>query len=145
MVIKGKQRELCENMKDAKVVFNESLKTMAEMIDSGNIRGCYYLSSNMTIFSHLCEYYDAVLIAEVLSNVFSEIGPLLDDEKVTEYSKQQALKSIKQPINEIIDNYQKDDKNILYAALRELRVRATDIQLKCWKEQINVIPEGGIT
>lgn len=131
---------LCRNMKDAKTVFDESLNSIVEMLNSNNLKGCYFLSSSLTMFSHLSEYHDAVLISEVLESVFSQVGPLLDDEKVTPDAREQVLALLKQPLQEIIDNYQKDDKNKLYAALKSIRVQATGIQLMCWKETINTIP-----
>jgi len=130
----------CGSMKDVITVFDENLNSIVEMLNSNNLKGCYFLSSSLTMFSHLSEYHDAVLISEVLESVFSQVGPLLDDEKVTPDAREQALTLLKQPLQEIIDNYQKDDKNELYAALKNIRVRATGIQLMCWKVTINSIP-----
>jgi len=128
---------LCGNMKDVREVFDESLKSIAEMLGSNNLKGCYFLSSTLTIFAHISDYRDAVLISEVLESVFSQVGPLLENEQVTTDARVQAAKLLKKPLQEIIDNYKSGDKNKLYTALKDIRFQATGIQLMCWKETIN--------
>jgi len=127
---------LCKNMKDAREVFDESLKSISEMLDSNNVKGSFFLSSYLTTFAHMSDYPDGVFISEVLENVFSQVGPLLEDEKVSQSARVQAIVLLKKPFQGIVDNY-RGDKNKLYAALRDLRVQATSIQLMCWKETIN--------
>ena len=66
---------LCRNMKEVKKVFDESLKTMVDMLNADNLKGCYMLSNYMTTFTHLSDYRDAQFISEVLEGIFSQVGP----------------------------------------------------------------------
>jgi len=127
---------LCQNMKDAREVFDESLKSISGMLDSNNVKGSFFLSSYLTTFAHMSNDSDGVFIAEILENVFSQVGPLLEDEKVSQPARMHAIALLKKPLKGIVDNYC-GDKNKLYLALRDLRVQATSIQFMCWKETIN--------
>lgn len=123
-------------MKDAKEVFDDNLQSISDMLDSNNLKGCFFLSSNLTTLVHMLDYPDAVFISEVMESVFSQVGPLLDDEKVSPHVKEKAILLLKKPFQEIIKNYN-GDKTRLYYALRDFRVQATMIQFLCWKDTIN--------
>jgi hypothetical protein len=132
---------LCRDMKDVSTVFNENLNSMVGMLDSGNIKGCFFISSQLTMLSYLSEYREGVMISELLEGVFSQIGPVLDGYAFEATEKSRILNEIKVPFKEIIENYQKGDKNKLYSAMKDLRFRATDLQIQCWKQSIKKIPD----
>lgn len=123
----------CRHMKDILEVFNENLLSIYNLLDSGNLRGCFIGSANLTMFSAMANYDDGVIITEVMQGVFSEVGPLFDEYQIDEKEKEQIITEMKNSVGDIIKSYNDKNKNNLYLALKNLRHRATQFQMKCWK------------
>jgi hypothetical protein len=120
-------------MKEVSIVFNENLQSISTLLDSGNLRACFIASSNLTMFSAMSEYDDGVMITEVLQGVFSEVGPLFDDYLIEENDSKQLISEMKKYMKDVIKNYDENNKNELYSALKNLRYVATKFQMQCWK------------
>ena len=124
---------LCEKMKEVPEVFNENLLSISNLLDSSNLRACFLGSANLTIFSTMADYDDGVMITEILQGVFSEIGPLFDEYQIEEGEREQIMNDMKKYMKDIISNYNENNKNELYSALKNLRHVATKFQMQCWK------------
>jgi hypothetical protein len=123
-------------MKETREVFEDSLKSIEDMLNANNLKGCYMLSNYLTTFAHMSDYPDALFIAEVLEGIFSQVGPILEEPTVTPVARDQAIGLLKKPLHEIISNH-RNDKSKLYNALKDMRFQATGIQLMGWKGTIN--------
>ncbi|MFA5221635.1 MAG: hypothetical protein WC391_05060 [Methanoregula sp.] len=123
-------------MKEAREVFDDSLKSIEDMLNANNLKGCYMLSNYLTTFAHMSDYPDAQFISEVLEGIFSQVGPVLEEPSVIPSARENAIKLLKTPFHEIVQTYN-GDKMKLYNALKNMRFQATGIQLMCWKGTIN--------
>jgi len=124
---------LCGNMKDVDQAFRDKLQKIVELLDKGNLSGCYIVSRNITGFSTTLDYDDGILISELLEGVFSQIGPLFETYDINDGDKKQLSSDIKNRVAAIIEHYRDEDKNQLYLALQQTRAIATKFQLNRWE------------
>ena len=131
---KNKQSEgMNGNMKDVNQAFNDKLQKISELLDKGNLPGCYVTSRNMTSFSTTLEHDDWILISELFEGVFSQIGPLFESYQIDENEKKKLLSEFKISVSQVIKHYDDTDKTQLYLALQQLRSKATKFQINRWE------------
>jgi len=119
-------------MKDIYQIFDENFKVLIEMTEKMNLVNCMNTALDLTRVSALADFKDGLFVSETLENVFSQVGPLLDQYNIPEEDRKQIKEKMYQSMILLSQNYKADDKVKLYEILRDLRSHATCFQFKCW-------------
>lgn len=119
---------LCQNMNDVYGVFEQNLRLINEIIDINNIRNCFRIAIDTTIFCNMADFDDGVLIAETLENVLYDLGSLFDTWEIDDKNKTDIIKVVSRQIEDILNNYKSDERK-LYKTLKKMRFEVTKFQL----------------
>ncbi len=119
-------------MKDIYQIFDENFKVLIEMTEKMNLVNCMNTALDLTRVSTLADFKDGLFVSETLENVFSQVGPLLDQYNIPEVEGKQIKEKMHQSMILLSQNYKANDKAKLYEILRDLRSVATCFQFKCW-------------
>lgn len=116
-------------MKDAHVVFEECLQDMIKLVGEPNLRGCFIIATDLTRSSALSDFKRGVFIAEILENVFVQVGSTFDKYVVSKDDEKEIIDNMTQNLSALLSDY-KGDKVKLYDILEDLRFTATMFQIK---------------
>lgn len=117
-------------MKKADDVTLSLINDIKEMSGKQCFQNAFRISNDLTNFSSLIDNDDAILIGEVFEGIFSQIGHIFDNYKMTDEEINSFINEFNMEISSLVENYQKKDYEKLYLNLRYLRSKATKLQLK---------------
>ncbi len=119
-------------MKNVYEVFDENLNILIDTINVINLKNCFRISVDLTMYSLMSEFKEGVFISELLESVFSQVGPLFDEYDINPDIEFEMIERMKKLLIKIRDNYKESNKDELYSSLIELRYIATKFQSMCF-------------
>lgn len=120
------------SMKDFKESFLEKLSEIPLQFNTSNFRGCRILSTDLIAVSNFVNFFDGVLIGEILESVFENLNALNDKYEI----EKEELMELNELITNIVglvnnSNLSINEKNKikLYDLLKDFRFKVTGMQL----------------
>jgi len=116
-------------MRNADEVIISLINEIKTMVLGKNFTNASRTSSELIRFSTLIDNEDMILIGEVLESVFSQIKPIFDNYILSDEEISSIIDNLGSDLNSLIENYQTQEYEKLYYDLRNLRAKATKLQL----------------
>lgn len=116
-------------MKDFDIIFLDNLKQIGELIETRNIQGAYKVSTNLIRFCDTTDDEEGVFISELLENVFSQVGPILDNYQLSEQEITELIQSLQKTYKGFIVAIEEKKRLEIFDTLVKLRFIATKFQL----------------
>ena len=116
-------------MKDFDVIFLDNLKQIGELIETRNIQGAYKVSTNLIRFCDITDDEEGIFISELLENVFSQVGPILDNYQLSEQEITGLIQILQETYKGVIVAIEEKKRLEIFDTLVKLRFIATKLQL----------------
>jgi len=116
-------------MRNADEVITSLICDIQDMVLDKNFGNAFKTSSELIHFSTLIGNEDTIFIGEILEGVFSQIKPIFDNYILSDEEIDTIIDDLNSDLKSLIDNYQTKGYEKLYFDLRNLRVKATKLQL----------------
>jgi hypothetical protein len=120
-------------MKDINKIFEENLETMVKLILQKNYSGCANIGGDLVRTAWLADFADGIFVAEVLERAFYELNSVIERYEINEKEISELGENMIEQINQLSLSFRTPDKSKLYDTLRSIRVMATCLQLKAYR------------
>ena len=116
-------------MKDVYKIFECELQRSTEP-DKIGFENCFHVASNLAMIAAYSGFKQRILVAEILRDVFSQVGPLLGKYDIPKSDIAGIEGMISQKVS-LLSSVYGDDYNKAYTILGGLRYAATSFNFKC--------------
>lgn len=117
-------------MKDTYQIFDEGLQRIAKT-DSIGFENCFRIAADLIRVATYSDFKQGVLVAEVLEDIFNQVGLLFERYDIPENDKTYIKDKIGDGVSMLSSAY-RNDHNKAYEILADLRFAATKFQFKCF-------------
>lgn len=118
-------------MKDVYRIFDDGFQKMTGLDEIG-FENCFRIASDLTKIAVYSDFKRGVLVAEVLEDVFGQVGPLFETYDIPEDKKKSIKDEIIQEIYSLASVYKGGSGGAVYDALADIRFGATRFQFECY-------------